>query len=741
MGELRNVGADERVCFVVVAVQYRWDDFVLDLEAYRLERAGVHVPLEPKAFNLLALLVGKAGRLFTKQEIFDALWPATAVTDHALTRVVAQLRKALGDEAREARYLETVPTRGYRWIRPLDPDTVHTPAILPVAVPEPVARPVTRPGHVVYAAIGLLVVATGVGLWTIWPDPPTAPRAAARPVQLTTHAGLDLHPAYSPAGDAIAFASDRSGGFEIYVRALGGSATDVALTSDGAQNVQPAWSPDGRFIVYHSYRDGGLWVIPARGGTPRQIAPQGSKPDWSPDGRRIAFQSDQHADVAPTGFGAQAGSTLLVVNADGSGPAALTKAGEPLGGHAAPSWSPDGRHIAFTVFDSGHQNGLWMLDVASGRATQLQQGQDLFETAFADDGSALYVAGGEALVIRIPLDRESALAAGPSETLAIAGVPGVRGLSVSPDGRALTFAGVAFSGQIWVQPVDAAGAPTLPAHALTNDTSRRNSLPVVSPDGLRVAYVSKRTGVAADVWMINADGSQPVQLTAGDGPESQPQWMPDGHRVAYQANRGDAAGLWAVDIATRREAPLFDASRLRGRAARRPAGQMGEFALAPSMTQAALTMLLPPLANRVLYLSPFPDFAPVRLSDPGLSVGYPAWAPDERAVAVEIKEGASTHAGVIDLPGGRLRQLTNERGQTWVRSWSPDGTRIAAAVLREGAWSLRWIDATTGEQATITPPSPPRVYVRYPAWSPKGAVYFERAEMLGNIWTLAISGS
>jgi hypothetical protein len=43
------------------------------------------------------------------------VWPDTAVTDHALTRIIAQIRRALGDEAREARYLETVPTRGYRW--------------------------------------------------------------------------------------------------------------------------------------------------------------------------------------------------------------------------------------------------------------------------------------------------------------------------------------------------------------------------------------------------------------------------------------------------------------------------------------------------------------------------------------------------------------------------------------------------------------------------------------------------
>ncbi|HET9703035.1 MAG TPA: transcriptional regulator, partial [Vicinamibacterales bacterium] len=99
-----------------MAARFQWDDFVLDLDSYRLERAGRPLSLEPKAFNLLVLMVQRPGHLFTKQELFDALWADTAVTDHALTRVVAQLRRVLGDEAREARYIETVPTRGYRWV-------------------------------------------------------------------------------------------------------------------------------------------------------------------------------------------------------------------------------------------------------------------------------------------------------------------------------------------------------------------------------------------------------------------------------------------------------------------------------------------------------------------------------------------------------------------------------------------------------------------------------------------------
>ena len=88
---------------------------------------------------------------------------------------------------------------------------------------------------------------------------------------------------------------------------------------------------------------------------------------------------------------------------------------------------------------------------------------------------------------------------------------------------------------------------------------------------------------------------------------------------------------------------------------------------------------------------------------------------------------------------GVTRQLTNERGQTWVRSWSPDGKRIAAAVFRQGRWNLQWIDAGTGAMGAISGPSAPNVYVRYPEWSPRGdVVVYERGELRGNVWMLRL---
>lgn len=725
-----------------MSAKYRWDEFVLDLDAFRLERDGVPQALEPKAFDLLTLLVRQRGHLFTKQEIFDALWPETAVTDHALTRVVAQLRRVLGDDARQTRYIETVPTRGYRWIAPVvaveAPDAHVTPAdVAPVVR----AKGAWRRLAPVAASFGLIVL-LAAWLWSGGIDsaPASPPPRAAWPVQVTTSPGVDLHPAFSPHGDALAFVSDRSGSFEIYVRALAAGAAEVSLTQNGAQNVQPAWSPDGQMIAFHSLARGGIWVVPSRGGTPRQVAAEGSAPAWSPDGRQIAFQSDELSDLTPGAFGALSGSTIRVVDPDGSNPRQLTRPDEPLGGHGAPAWSNDGRYLAFSVSDGGPNNGIWLLTLDTRRTALVARGRSFYEVVFAPDDSALFAAGGDPFISRLPFDARAGRAAGEREVMPVAGVASVRGITISSRRGQLAFAGLTLTSHIWRQDLRADGRARGAARAVTTDASRRDSLPVVSHDGSQIAYISRRGGEPSNLWIISAEGGTALQVTADDYADLQPHWFPDGRRLAFVSSRQNSARLYSIDVTTRREQLILDMSRAGPHAGLAPGGKFGEFSLSPSMTRAAFSIVKGPLAHRQLHVTGLDSFAPRALTDGGEWIGFPAWSPDERSLAVEIKAGSSTHAGIADAQGGTVRRLTHERGHTWVRGWSPDANRISAAAFRGGRWDLRWIDATTGQQAPIVGPAVPRVYMRYPAVSPRGDyVVFERGELRGNIWTLPVT--
>ena len=308
-------------------------------------------------------MVQRPGHLFTKQEIFDAIWPDTAVTDHALTRVVAQLRRVLGDEAREARYLETVPTRGYRWIRPVEPyDPPHrSPRKLKPAKaakagrqrgpqrsasePSRARAPLSRWRHRVACWRGA-THAAGLGHRDC-EQPSSDGMADARsewPVQLTTHAGLDLQPALSPQGDAVAFVSDRTGALEIYVRGFGGGTGDAAHERRRPERAAGVVARRP-LIAYHSYRPA------ASGSSPRAAARRGRSRRRVESGVVARRPADRLSIRRACRRRAQwVRRAERLDDLDGrrrrrQSRAQLTHSGDPIGGHAAPAWSSDGRYI------------------------------------------------------------------------------------------------------------------------------------------------------------------------------------------------------------------------------------------------------------------------------------------------------------------------------------------------------------------------------------------------------------
>ena len=124
-------------------------------------RSGVPVELEPRAIEVLALFVERAGEVVTKSEILDTVWKDATVTENAMVRVIANLRSALGDDAREPRYVETVHTRGYRFIAPVERRSAPPAASAPA--PAAPAREATRRRRALAVAAALVLVAGGVG--------------------------------------------------------------------------------------------------------------------------------------------------------------------------------------------------------------------------------------------------------------------------------------------------------------------------------------------------------------------------------------------------------------------------------------------------------------------------------------------------------------------------------------------------------------------------------------------------
>ena len=129
--------------------------FRLDLRDERLWRGHEAVPLSPKTFAVLRCLVTHSGQLVTKEALFEAIWPATVVSESILTVAMRTLRRVLGDQVRSPRFIETVHGRGYRFIAPVSARASSEGAAMP-ELPRPAPSLLfRRPPHFVGRDIAL----------------------------------------------------------------------------------------------------------------------------------------------------------------------------------------------------------------------------------------------------------------------------------------------------------------------------------------------------------------------------------------------------------------------------------------------------------------------------------------------------------------------------------------------------------------------------------------------------------
>lgn len=690
---------------------YRFADVEVDPACFSVARAGRRLPLEPKAVTLLLLLIGERHRVVTKDEIVDHLWKDTFVTPNALTRLVAQLRRELGDDAHKARVIETVHRRGYRFVAALDDEQVLEPQIVVVADRVTKAPDSTSWKRVAWAA-GLAACL----LWVIaraarpsvdglipWNPLPT-------PHQVTASLALDSDPALSPDGQFIAWSSDQSGRSEIYAQDLGAGGVERRLTSDGRQNVEPAVSPDAQWVAYRSRLAGGIWIVASSGGTPRQVIDFGARPSWSPDGARIVFGSSETLMAGQ--------SRIWSVAPDGGHLAPLTESGTPEGAHLWPRWSPDGKRLAFIAIGTGDQ-ALWLKERVSGKLTRVRRAHAMAGAGFSPEGDVLWAEGSVGAPGRVWRQRVDAARGSVMGTPWIVPTPGT-GIrtAVALGGRSFAWVATRVAMNLWSLPIQA-GAPSGEARALT-ETTYRNSFPMFSPDGSRIAFQRKRPGMDAEVWTVPADGGPPSPLVR-DSRGFFPHWLPGGERVLAVERTNAGLQFAYLDVRSgRRDAVRAVHREMHPR-------------LSPDGRRVAFHS---PIAGVLqVFVAPVTGGPSTRLTFSPNDVAYPSWSPDGRRLAVEVRTGEDVHVGVVSAAGGPVRQITNGRGLDWPHSWAPDNDRIAFAGERGGTWNLYSVSASTGAVRQLTSFAGATGYVRYPAWSPRDtSIVFERAEVRGNIW-------
>jgi len=270
-----------------------FDRFVLDPVAGRLYGRSGAVPLTPKASALLEYLASNAGRLLTKHELLEALWPRTYVTDGVLKVCIREIRRALGDDPSHASLIETIPRRGYRFVGTIE--SVEPAEPVPEVMPDVAMsgsnpsephlasrhwRPALAAALVIVIVIAAAIVAGRSAL--------TGDRSRDASVRLEQIAppGTTIVSggAVSPSGRHLAFVArdERTGRTALWIRAI--DAVDARALPDTEGASHPFFSPDGQVVAF--FRNGQLIAADVTGKRQRTIAPVGGAPaggSWGAD--------------------------------------------------------------------------------------------------------------------------------------------------------------------------------------------------------------------------------------------------------------------------------------------------------------------------------------------------------------------------------------------------------------------------------------------------------------------------
>jgi Tol biopolymer transport system component/DNA-binding winged helix-turn-helix (wHTH) protein len=732
----------------------RFGGFELDPRAGELLRGKVRIRLQEQPLQILLMLLEKPGELVTRDEIRNRLWPNDTVVefDHSIGTAIKKLRQALDDEAGSPRYVETLPRRGFRLKVPVvksaavvEEAKAPPPPVQPraaVGSPAPAVAP-PQPRRRWWPVVPFLFAA--VVLSAIW----LAPRLLrhfgfsldsgetldeSSLTQVTTSIGADIMPSLSPDGSAVAYSSDKNGSFEIYVKTLAAGGREIQLTSDGNQNVEPAWSPDGTQIAYYSRKKDGIWLIPALGGTARRLTDFGSLPNWSPDSSRIVFQSQGMNEYSQTAYAALPPSTLWVVQAQGGAPTQLTQPGNPSGGHGAPSWSPDGKHIAFSSTSAGLAE-IWMIPANGGTPQRLAAG-GVYDPVYGPGGRNLYFSqiqletnqqrgtGLTFALMRLDFTPEGA-AVGNPELVKESGTVIYKGLHFSANGRFLAFSAIADNNNLQSVPVspatgEAVGDPV----PLTRDTAMRKTSPRFSPDGGQIAYTLVQSGENIAVWMIDEDGknAHPVGVTATNS--VLPGWLPPGGKLTFQSEQNGQEMIEAIDLNAGTTSALREFGQNDAPLRLSPDGKQVAYG---ERQGGAVNVWVAPINQE--------DGPAKQLTFGKGLMSYPCWSPDGKTIGFED----GLEIAVVPSTGGPVTVLTANHQPSLPNDWSPDGDKIVFAGLRNGVWNVWWVSRSTRQEHQVTHYTRDNIQMLYPSWSPRGdQIVYEYTETAGNIWLMKV---
>ena len=433
------------------------------------------------------------------------------------------------------------------------------------------------------------------------------------------------------------------------------------------------------------------------------------QPSWSPDGRSVAYVGDVDGVLQ-----------VHTRSLDSSKSARLTRA---LSDCREPFWSRDGTRIYFTSL-AGSSLGLWSVG-ATGGAPQVVV-RNARAAALSPDGQRLVLLreegqqGGFSLSLWLSSPPGAEPARYPDAALAARRF-GTGLLRFSNDGRQLGMFVASTSGdtrgeqgysspELWLLP-QPTGTPrqVLRALSVLPDPAPFGWM----PDSRRIVFGAEfpsRTP-GAHLWLADTESGRLSAVTATSGSEEFPAVSPDGRQIAFTAGEEDYD---LVEIPLAGAAPRTALATSRSEADPAWSPQGGRYAYVTDRTGRQEIWLRTPegqFDEPLVTAASFPDEGTLLLS--GL-----AFSPDGQRIAYQRRSLSGFRVWISTMAGGRAVRLSADEGYQDAPTWSPDGAWIAFTSLRQGRWSL--LRAPTGGGEAPTTIRDGIVYPSNPRWSPRG---------------------
>jgi Tol biopolymer transport system component len=495
--------------------------------------------------------------------------------------------------------------------------------------------------------------------------------------------GNDGGPDWSADGTKLAFSSTRDGNTEVYVMNADGTG-QTNLTNNSATDYGPAWSPDGTKIAFTSLRNGNreVYAMNADGTGQTNLTSNSAydaDPAWSPDGTKIAFRSLRDGN-----------SEIYVMNADGSSQTRLTS---NTAFDQSPAWSPDGTKIAF-VSNLVNTDDIYVMNANGSSQTNLTNSyhQDL-KPDWSPDGTKIAFHSNQSG----DFDVHTLNVSGGGQSNLTNNTIADSGASWSPDGTKIAFASDRDSLRYEVFLTNPDGS------SQTNFTnSGQVELdPAWSSDGRRMAFTRNYN----DVYAMDVDGTNLLQLTTDQFNDYKSSWSPDNSQITFVSDRGgQGSEIWKMNADGSSQTNLTNNS-------------VADYDPVWSPDGTKILFVSQRDGNDELYVMNIDGTSPTRLTNNSAQDISPHWSPDGSKVAFTSTRDGNQEIYVMNADGTNVVRLTNSSAWDSGATWSPDGEKIAFVSMNSttGACTIVVMNADGSNQASVVSQA---VLFAKPAWQP-----------------------